>query len=111
MRLANPRLGLEGKQVNAAVKFLMAMYEAFTRLDASIVEINPLVVTGAGEVIALDAKMNFDDNALFRHADIAALRDERCQVVGEPQDSEYGKFGWVLDPGGNKIELWEPPKA
>jgi succinyl-CoA synthetase beta subunit len=68
-------LGLEGKQVGAAVKFLGAMYQAFTQLDASIVEINPLVVTGAGEVIALDAKMNFDDNALFRHRDIEEMRD------------------------------------
>ena len=40
---------------------------------------------------------------------IAALRAEGCQVVGEPQDSEYGKFGWVLDPEGNKVELWQPP--
>ena len=69
-------LGLEGKAVGTGVKFLLAMYKAFTDLDASIVEINPLVVTGAGEVIALDAKMNFDDNALFRHKDIAELRDE-----------------------------------
>lgn len=69
-------LGLEGKQVGATVKFLMAMYKAFLELDASIVEINPLVITGAGDVIALDAKMNFDDNALFRHKDIAELRDE-----------------------------------
>ncbi len=69
-------LGLEGKQVGAAVKFMTAMYKAFQSLDASIVEINPLVVTGAGEVIALDAKMNFDDNALFRHKDVADMRDE-----------------------------------
>ncbi len=69
-------LGLEGKQVGATVKFLMAMYKAFTGLDASIVEINPLVVTGAGDVVALDAKMNFDDNALYRQAEIAGLRDE-----------------------------------
>ena len=69
-------LGLEGKSVSVAVKFLMAMYKAFNELDASIVEINPLVVTGAGEVLALDAKMNFDDNALFRHKDVAELRDE-----------------------------------
>jgi len=69
-------LGLEGKQVQAATKFLTGMYQAFTALDASIVEINPLVVTGAGEVLALDAKINFDDNALFRHKDIEELRDE-----------------------------------
>ena len=69
-------LGLEGKQVGAAVKFIGAMYKAFLALDASIVEINPLVVTGGGEVMALDAKMNFDDNALFRHKDVADMRDE-----------------------------------
>ena len=43
------------------------------------------------------------------HALLAALRAEGCEVVGEPQDSEYGKFGWVMDPDGNKLELWEPP--
>ena len=69
-------LGLEGKSVGTAVKFLMAMYNAFLKLDASIVEINPLVVTGSGGVIALDAKMNFDDNALFRHQDVEEMRDE-----------------------------------
>jgi succinyl-CoA synthetase beta subunit len=60
-------LGLDGKAVGTAVKFLMAMYRAFIELDASIVEVNPLVITGDGGVLALDAKMNFDDNALFRH--------------------------------------------
>jgi len=69
-------LGLQGPQIAAATKFMLAMYEAFTKLDASIVEINPLVVTGAGDVIALDAKMNFDDNALFRHPEIEEMRDE-----------------------------------
>jgi len=69
-------LGLEGKQVGKAVKFMMAMYRCFNDLDASIVEINPLVVTGDGDIIALDAKMNFDDNALFRHKNIAEMRDE-----------------------------------
>ncbi len=69
-------LALEGRQVGAAVKFIMGIYEAFVGLDASIVEINPLVVTGAGEVVALDAKMSFDDNALFRHSDVIELRDE-----------------------------------
>ncbi len=69
-------LGLEGKQVGSAVKLLMAMYKAFTDLDASLVEVNPLVVTDDGDVIALDAKMNFDDNALYRHPEIAEMRDE-----------------------------------
>ncbi len=69
-------LGLEGDQIKSAAKFLMAMYQAFVELDASMVEVNPLVVTGGGDVIALDAKMNFDDNALYRHPDIEELRDE-----------------------------------
>ena len=81
-------LGLEGKQVGAATKFILAMYQAFTRLDASIVEINPLVVTGAGTVMALDAKMNFDDNALFRHADIEEMRDEAEE---DPTELEAAK--------------------
>jgi succinyl-CoA synthetase beta subunit len=69
-------LGLEGKQVGAATRFLLGMYKAFTSLDASVVEINPLVVTGSGEIVALDAKMNFDDNALFRHKEVEEMRDE-----------------------------------
>ncbi|RKQ68737.1 ADP-forming succinate--CoA ligase subunit beta [Oceanibaculum indicum] len=83
-------LGLEGKQVNAAVKFMLAMYKAFTELDCSIVEINPLVVTGDGAVIALDAKVNFDDNALFRHADIEELRDEDEENPMELEATKHG---------------------
>jgi succinyl-CoA synthetase beta subunit len=79
---------MEGKQVNSCVKFLTAMYKAFIELDCSIVEINPLVVTGAGDVMALDAKFNFDDNALFRHPDIEALRDEDEE---DPAELEAGK--------------------
>ena len=82
-------LGLEGKQVSSAVKFLLAMYKAFIDLDASMVEINPMVVTGAGEIIALDAKMNFDDNALYRHPDIEAMRDESEE---DPAELEAGKY-------------------
>lgn len=81
-------LGLEGKQVNAAVGFLKALYKAFTELDASLVEINPLVVTGAGQLIALDAKMGFDDNALFRHQEVEELRDESEQ---DPTETEAEK--------------------
>ena len=81
-------LGLEGKQVAAATKFMLGMYKAFTSLDASIVEINPLVITGAGEVIALDAKMNFDDNALFRHPDVEEMRDEAEE---DPTELEAAK--------------------
>ncbi len=68
-------LGLEGKQVGSAVRLITALYKAFVDLDASQVEVNPMVVTGAGDVMALDAKMNFDDNALYRHPDIEELRD------------------------------------
>ena len=82
-------LGLEGKQVSAAVKFMTAVYTSFVDLDASLMEINPLVVTGAGDIIALDAKMNFDDNALFRHPDIAELRDEDEE---DPAELEAGKY-------------------
>ncbi|MGO1081331.1 ADP-forming succinate--CoA ligase subunit beta, partial [Inquilinus sp. CA228] len=81
-------LGLEGKQVNAAVGFLKALYKAFNDLDASMVEINPLVVTGAGQLIALDAKMGFDDNALFRHKEVEELRDESEQ---DPTETEAEK--------------------
>ncbi len=68
-------LGLQGKQIGEAGKLLQQLYKAFVELDASMLEINPLVVTGADTVLPLDAKMNFDDNALFRHKNVAALRD------------------------------------
>jgi succinyl-CoA synthetase beta subunit len=69
-------LGLTGKQVGAFTKFVTALYGVFLELDCAIVEINPLVVTGAGDIVALDAKVSFDDNALFRHKDLEALRDD-----------------------------------
>ncbi len=101
-------LGLEGKQVGAAVKFIMAMYRAFTDLDCSVVEINPLVVTGAGEVIALDAKVNFDDNALFRHKDIEELRDESEEDPAELEAARHslnyikldGNIGCMVNGAG-----------
>ena len=101
-------LGLEGDQVKSAVKFLYGMYDAFISLDASIVEINPLVVTGAGEVIALDAKMNFDDNALFRHKDIEELRDESEEDQTELEAAKFdlnyvkldGNIGCMVNGAG-----------
>ncbi len=101
-------LALEGDQVKSATKFLMAMYKAFTELDASMVEINPLVVTGAGEVIALDAKMNFDDNALYRHKDLAELRDEDeedpAELEAAKHDLNYikldGNIGCMVNGAG-----------
>jgi succinyl-CoA synthetase beta subunit len=68
-------LGLTGDQIKYAVKFIMALYQTFLESDASLAEINPLVLTKDGQVIALDAKMNFDDSALYRHPQISELRD------------------------------------
>jgi len=69
-------LGLGAAEVKAMTSFVNGLYRAFVELDASLAEINPLVVTGSGGLVALDVKMGFDDNALFRHPEIEALRDE-----------------------------------
>ncbi len=82
-------LNLSGGQVRSAVRFMQGMYQAFTQLDASMVEINPLVVTGGGDLLALDAKMNFDSNALYRQPAIAGLRDEDEEDPAEAKASEY----------------------
>ncbi len=82
-------LGLEGAQNKNAVKFLSGLYKAYVETDASLAEINPLVVTGDGDVIALDAKMNFDDNALERHKDILEYRDLDEE---DPLEIEASKF-------------------
>src|SRR3546814_7512281 len=87
---------------------MTAMYKAFLALDASVVEINPLVVTGAGDVIALDAKMNFDDNALFRHKDVAEMRDEDEEDPMELEAARHelnyikldGKVGCMVNGAG-----------
>lgn len=68
-------MNIPKEYVGKAVKFMMSLYKVFVEKDCSIAEINPLVTTGDGEVIALDAKLNFDDNALFRQKDIQELRD------------------------------------
>ena len=83
-------LGLEGKQVSSCCKFIISLYELFMNLDCSIVEINPLVVTSDDDIIALDAKINFDSSALFRHADIEKLRDLDEE---EPLESQATKAG------------------
>jgi succinyl-CoA synthetase beta subunit len=69
-------LGLAAPQVKAMIELVNGLYRAFGELDAALIELNPLVLTGAGRLVALDAKMGFDDNALFRHPEIEALRDE-----------------------------------
>src|SRR4051812_43793893 len=82
-------LGLSGRQAASFSKFVAGIYAAFTSLDCAVIEINPLVVTGAGDVIALDAKVSFDDNALFRHPDLEKLRDESEE---DPKELEAAKF-------------------
>ena len=82
-------LGLEGPQFQQAAKLMNAVYDAFKNTDASLIEINPLIVTEEGNLLALDAKMNFDDNALYRHADIKELRDVSEE---EPLEVEASKF-------------------
>ncbi|MGF7176455.1 ADP-forming succinate--CoA ligase subunit beta [Azospirillum doebereinerae] len=101
-------LGLEGKQVGSAAKFIAAAYKAFVELDCAIVEINPLIVTGSGDILALDAKMSFDDNALFRHKDVAALRDEAeedpAEIEAARHDLNYvkldGNIGCMVNGAG-----------
>ena len=82
-------LGLSGAQINPAVKFLIGLYRAFLETDASLVEINPFITTTDGRVFALDAKMTFDDNALFRHTDIRDLRDLTEEDPLEVEASKY----------------------
>jgi len=101
-------LGLEGPSVAAAMKFIISIYRLFIELDASIVEINPLVVTGSGGVLALDGKMVFDDNALFRHPEVAALRDENeedpAEIEAARHDLSYikldGSIGCLVNGAG-----------
>jgi len=82
-------LGLQGPQVAQAGKMMMALYRACVATDASLLEINPLIVTEAGDLLALDAKMSFDDNALFRHPDFKDLRDTSEE---DPLEVEASKF-------------------
>ncbi len=101
-------LGLKGDQNKACVKLISSLYKAFTETDASLVEINPLVVTKGGDVVCLDAKMNFDDNALYRHKDIVELRDESEEDPAEIEAAKYdlnyvkldGKIGCMVNGAG-----------
>src|SRR6516162_7451169 len=83
-------LGLTGEQVTVATPFLQALYRAFIDTDASLLEINPCVLTGEGKLVALDAKMTFDDNGLFRHKDLRELRDLDEEDPLEVEASKYG---------------------
>jgi len=83
-------LGLEGKQVRSCIEFMRNLYQLFVNLDCSIVEINPLVVTKDDEIIALDAKINFDSSGLFRHPEIEKLRDKAEEEPLEVRANEVG---------------------
>jgi len=83
-------LDLDGARVNEASRFFTSLYRAFEATDASLAEINPFVVTKDGRLLALDAKMNFDDNALFRHPDIRELRDTNEEDALEVKATNYG---------------------
>ena len=83
-------LGLEGGAVRQAVSFISSLYRVFIEKDCSLAEINPLVLTSDGNIVALDAKINFDDNALFRHRDIAGLRDREEEDPLELEASDAG---------------------
>ncbi len=101
-------LGLDKQQVAKAVALVTGLYRAFVDLDMSLIEINPLVVLADGELMALDAKVNFEDNALFRHPDVFALRDEAQEEPAEVEASRHdlsyirldGNIGCMVNGAG-----------
>lgn len=101
-------LGLEGSAAGEAREVLKNLYQAFVALDASLLEVNPLVLTEDGHIIVLDAKMSFDGNALFRHPDIAALRDEaeedaieiKAEKIGLSYIKLSGEIGCLVNGAG-----------
>jgi succinyl-CoA synthetase beta subunit len=102
------KLGMEDKVAGKAAKFMLSLYKAYVASDCSIAEINPLVETAEGDVICLDAKMNFDSNALFRHPDIMELRDLTEEEASEIEASKYdlafikldGNIGCLVNGAG-----------
>ncbi len=102
------KIGIPAENVNKAVKFFQGLYQAFVDTDCSIAEINPLVLTKEGDVICLDAKMNFDDNSLFRHKDIVEMRDLNEEEPSEIEASKYdlafikldGNIGCLVNGAG-----------
>ncbi|HEX9736188.1 MAG TPA: ADP-forming succinate--CoA ligase subunit beta [Thermoanaerobaculia bacterium] len=107
-RAVTAGLGLEGKTARQAEKLLAALATAFLDTDASLAEINPLLVTGEGDVLALDAKMSFDDNALFRHPDVKEMRDlaeeDPLEVEASKHSLNYvkldGSIGCMVNGAG-----------
>ena len=97
VRVACQQLGIDAKLARRITAFTLKLYEAFVDLDCSLAEINPLLITGAGEVVALDAKMNFDSNALFKHAAVVGLRDLTEEEPSEVQAKAHGLSFIKLD--------------
>jgi len=101
-------LGLSGKTARQGAKFILSLYKAYDQSDCSLAEINPLVVTAEGEVLALDAKINFDDNALYKHDDLAQWRDldeeDALEVEASKYDLNYikldGNIGCMVNGAG-----------
>jgi succinyl-CoA synthetase beta subunit len=101
-------MGLDGPQVSKLVKLMGSLYETFVATDASMIEINPLVVTSHGDLLALDAKVNFDDNALYRHQDLRDLRDlgeeDRLEIEASKFSLNYihldGNIGCMVNGAG-----------
>lgn len=91
------KIGIPDQSVSEGAKFFNALYQAFWETDASLAEINPLIVTGDDQVVALDAKLNFDDNALFRHPELVELRDLDEEDPAEIEASKYGLSYISLD--------------
>jgi len=102
------KIGIPEGIINQACDLLIHLYQAFEETDASLAEINPLVVTGTGQLLAVDAKMNFDDNALYRHPDIAAMRDldeeDPAEIEASKHDLSYisldGNIGCLVNGAG-----------
>lgn len=102
------KIGIPNESINKTVKFFQGLYQAFLETDCSIAEINPLVLTKEGDILCLDAKMNFDDNALFRHKDIVEMRDLNEEEPSEIEASKYdlafikldGNIGCLVNGAG-----------
>ena len=102
------RIGIPDASVAKGAQLLQALYKCYNETDASLAEINPLIVTGSGEVVALDSKFNFDDNALFRHPDIVAMRDldeeDPLEIEASKYDLSYisldGSIGCMVNGAG-----------
>ena len=118
-RLVAFSLGLEGKTALQAAKLVTALYQAFVENDCSLAEVNPLILTKSGEVMALDAKMNFDSNALYRHKELLGLRDldeeDPAEVEASKHDLNYikldGDIGCMVNGAGLAMATMDIIKA